>query len=99
MSERKNDGHHWVGAATVDLPSTIVRGAFKRGTIRLRREQKVSIEEVYCSACRQTYERGSGQKCPAVDKDTRKHLMGGPIDQRRRRDPADLGAEPQAALG
>jgi hypothetical protein len=86
MPERVDDGHVWVGAATFALPSTVVRQAFKRGTFRLRRDLKVAIEEVYCGGCRKTYAKAAGKSCEA--RESREHLIGGPIgDQRKRREP------------
>lgn len=97
MPERKDDGHVWVGAATVALPPTVVRSAHKRGTFRLRKEQKVTIEEVYCANCRKTYSRATGKMCEAIE--SREHLIGGPIgDQRKRRDAAN-DPEPRVAFG
>lgn len=96
MPERRNDGHVWVGAATVALPSTVVRQAHKRGTFRLKKEAKVAIEEVYCANCRKTYGRAEGKACEAIE--SREHLIGGPIgDQRKRREVED--PPPQAAFG
>lgn len=84
MPERSNDGHVWVGAATFALPRTVVRAAHKRGTFRLRKDQKVVITEVYCSECHVTYERAVGKPCSAIE--SKEHLRGGPIgDQRKRR--------------
>ena len=84
MPERVEDGHVWVGAATVALPPTVVRMAFKRGTFRLKKDAKVAIEEVYCQGCRKTYSRAFGKRCEALE--SREHLIGGPIgDQRKRR--------------
>ena len=88
MPERIEDGHQWVGATTLVLPNTVVRSAAKRGTFRLRKDAKVAIEEVYCSACRKTYERAVGKTCEAIE--SRDHLIGGPVgDQRKRRSAPD----------
>lgn len=98
MPERINDGHVWVGAATITLPSTVVRLAHKRGTLRLRRDVKVAIEEVYCSACRKTYGRADGKPCEA--RESREHLIGGPVgDQRKRRLPEDDLDQPTIGFG
>lgn len=97
MPERRDDGHVWVGAATLALPNTVVRQAHKRGTFRLRRDVKVTIEEVYCANCRKTYLRAEGKPCEAVE--SREHLIGGPIgDQRKRREVVD-DLEPRVAFG
>ena len=97
MPERVNHGHHWVGAATFPLPNTVVRMAFKRHTFRLRKDEKVTIEEVYCQACRQTYARAADRPCEAAG--GREHLIGGPIGDQRRARPVPSEAPPRAAFG
>lgn len=97
MPERRDDGHKWVGAATIDLPNTVVRMAHKRGTFRLRKDAKVAILEVYCSACMQGYERVNGKSCVALE--SREHLIGGPIGDQRRRRSADGELEARVAFG
>lgn len=96
MPERKPDGHKWIGAATVVLPHTVVRQAAKRGTFIVRRDMKVAIEEVYCSACRKTYGRAAGKPCEAIE--SRRHLRGGPIDDQRKRSEAASEDEDEAEL-
>lgn len=97
MPERNDDGHVWVGAATVALPSTVVRQAYKRGTFRVKRDAKVAIEEVYCHQCRQPYGKVAGKLCEA--KGSREHLIGGPIGDQRKRRPADETSLPHVAFG
>lgn len=97
MPERNDNGHKWVGAATVDLPATVVRMAHKRGTFRLRRDAKVAILEVYCSECMKGYDRAAGKPCEAIE--SRAHLIGGPIGDQRRRRSADGELEPRVAFG
>ena len=82
--EAEKANHKWVGAATVTLPSSIVRGAFRRGSIRVRRDQKVSIDEVYCTECRQSFERASEQPCLAATKAGKTVLKGGAQERKRR---------------
>lgn len=101
MPERKDEGHVWVAAATITLPSTVVRMAYKRGIYRLRRDVKVAVEEVYCQGCRKSYGRAADEPCVAKrDKKERTHLTGGPPgDKRKRRTDESDEATPQAASG
>ena len=86
MPERIEDGHEWVGAAVINVPTTVVRNAHTRGFMRLKSESKVSILEVYCTRCMKGYDRAVGKPCEAIE--SRDHLIGGPVgDQRRRREP------------
>lgn len=86
MPKREDDGHIWVCAATMPVPSSAVRQVYKRGTYRVRAELRVSVEEVYCSACRKTYERAAGKVCEAIA--SREHLIGGPTGRRSQSSPA-----------
>lgn len=96
MPERVKDGHVWVGAATLAIPIGVVRQAFRRRIFIVRKNDKVSIEEVYCNNCRVTYERAVGKPCQAAE--SREHLIGGPIgDKRVKR--VDDGEQLRAATG
>lgn len=83
MTGPRSNGHTWVVAATVDLPSPQARQAFRRGTYRIPEHTKVQVEEVYCSGCRKPFEAVAEKQCEAVE--SRDHLIGGPTGERKKR--------------
>lgn len=98
MAGTVGNGHAWVGAALVSLPSNIVKQADQRGTVRLPEKTKVTVLEVYCLNCRRPHDAVAGQDCQALE--SKDHLIGGPIGTRRKRteDRAEDDGPRQAAL-
>lgn len=91
-TERRDDGHRWVGAALITVPGAVVKQAHRRGIFHLRRDTKVAVTEVYCSECRLGFDQAvPGQRCSALeDKNGKGHLVGGGA----RPAPATRAAEP-----
>jgi hypothetical protein len=77
----------------VVLATGQARQADRRGTIRIAKETKVEVLEVYCVQCRRPFEDVEGQSCIAAQ--SREHLIGGPIGERKKRKTGD--AEGQAS--
>jgi hypothetical protein len=75
--------HDWVGAATFDLDTVQARRAVLRHSVRLPKNDKVSILEVYCQACRRPWEDVVDEPCSALENN--EHLRGGPIGERKKR--------------
>ena len=75
--------HQWLVAATVAIPHGLARRAESRGTYKLPEQTKVSVQEIYCGACRRPYEDVADKPCEALD--SRDHLIGGPTGERKKR--------------
>lgn len=73
--------HQWVGAAQVLLHEKAARRAARRGNVVVEQEAIVQVVEVYCTACKVTFERGRNTFCPIGSI----HLRGGPIGERKKR--------------
>ncbi len=72
--------HEWVGAATVPVPSRIIRQTIRRGSMELPEGTFVVVLEVYCDTCRQPYQQAVDTPCHVTP-----WLHGGPIGKRKRR--------------
>lgn len=78
-----DDGHLWMGAATVTLNLPQARRAVLRGSIRIPGATRVDILETYCGLCRRPYDDVAGEPCIAAS--STEHLHGGPIGTRKKR--------------
>lgn len=75
--------HVWVAAATVPISSRKVRRAFLRQSIRVVRDDRIDILEIYCAQCRRPYDDVKDEPCEAAEGN--EHLRGGPIGIRKKR--------------
>jgi hypothetical protein len=83
--------HHWVGSANISIDPKQIPRAVRRGTVRVIQDETIDVLEVYCSACKQPYEKCHGEECILGD-----HHRGGPIGTRAKRKRADEQDETQA---
>lgn len=98
MGHAYTSDHQWVGATTVSLTSSHAAQADRRGTLRIPRETKVEVLEVYCDQCKRPYDAVNGQACVASE--NRDHLIGGPTGERKKRKGHASGDyEPVAGTG
>jgi hypothetical protein len=87
---RTTSGHTWVVAALVDLPEPLAKQAYRRGTVRVPAEErvtgsptlKIDVLDVYCGQCRRPWEDVSGRTCEAAE--SKDHLIGGPAGRKKR---------------
>lgn len=75
--------HVWIAAATVGLDARQARRAVLRHSVRIPRELKIDVLEVYCSQCRRPWDDVADELCEAAESNG--HLRGGPIGERRKR--------------
>ncbi len=75
--------HVWLGAATVAISPRQIRRVFLRQSVRVSRDTRIDIEELYCRQCRRTYNDVKDQPCEAAA--SNEHLRGGPIGVRAKR--------------
>jgi len=75
--------HAWVGAATVDLDGRAASQAFRHGHVKVDVDTDISVLEVYCAACRRTYDDVADSSCGAAEGKT--HLIGGSARTRKKR--------------
>lgn len=77
------DEHVWVAAATVDLDGRQAKRAVLRHSVRIPKQAKINVLEVYCAECRRPWDDVADEPCVAVTNN--EHLRGGPIGERRKR--------------
>lgn len=77
------NGHQWMGAATITLTLPQARRAVLRGSIRVPESTRVDVLETYCGLCRRPYDDVCDEPCAAADSTL--HLHGGPIGTRKKR--------------
>lgn len=92
--------HTWVGAALVRLDTRAASQGNRHGWVKVDVDTSVDVLDVYCSACRRTYDDVADIPCEAADSNT--HLIGGPIGTRKKRVHDDhdctlFGCDPSAA--
>lgn len=75
--------HVWVGAATVGLDERQAKRAVLRHSVRIPRELKINVLEVYCAQCRRPWDDVADELCEAAVNN--EHLRGGPIGERKKR--------------
>jgi hypothetical protein len=78
MPQEIRETHYWVGAATIPIDEKAAGPAHRRGTMRIRDAQTVTILELYCRACRRPYRDVRDKPC-----EIGLHLIGGRPDQSR----------------
>ncbi|MEV8634255.1 hypothetical protein AB0395_21630 [Streptosporangium sp. NPDC051023] len=75
--------HVWVGAATVPISNRKVRRAYLRQSVRVVKDARIDVLEIYCSQCRRPYDDVRDEMCSAAEGN--EHLRGGPIGERKKR--------------
>jgi hypothetical protein len=93
----EDDGHVWVGAATVVLTLAQAKRADLRGSIRVPEETRIDVLDTYCKACRRPFEDVAGRKCAAITDPELFH--GGPIGTRAKRTGHGIPGHDCIALG
>ncbi|MEW9530784.1 hypothetical protein [Microbispora sp. NPDC049125] len=78
-----SEDHVWDFAAIVRGTERQARRAVLRHSIRVPKETKIEVLEVYCTQCRRPYEDVVGEPCVAAE--SNEHLRGGPIGERKKR--------------
>lgn len=75
--------HLWVAAATIDLDDRQAKRAVLRHSVRIPKELKINVLEVYCAQCMRPWDDVCDEPCEAFY--SNEHLRGGPIGQRKKR--------------
>jgi hypothetical protein len=75
--------HQWVGASTHPLDARAAAFANRHGRVRIDVDTVVDVLDVYCCACRRTYDDVADAVCVAAK--SNEHLIGGPTGTRKRR--------------
>lgn len=75
--------HVWVAAATVELDMRQAKRAVLRHSVRIPKELRIDVLEVYCRECRRPWDDVAGEPCVAPVNN--EHLRGGPIGERKKR--------------
>jgi hypothetical protein len=79
----QDNGHKWVGAATVSLTLPQAKRADLRGSIRVPEETRIDILETYCSMCRKPFDEVADVEC--AHRSDPEMFHGGPIGVRAKR--------------
>lgn len=72
--------HQWVAAATVPVPTRIIRQTIRRRSLELPEGTWVVVLEVYCDVCRRPFDEVHDKPCHVSP-----WLHGGPIGERKKR--------------
>ncbi len=83
MSEGQHAAHAWVAAATVVLDVKQAKRAVLRHSIRIPKQYRIDVLDVYCAACKRVWEDVADEPCSAAINN--EHLRGGPIGERKKR--------------
>lgn len=83
-----SETHVWVAAATVSLDERQAKRAVLRHSVRIPKELRISVLEVYCGQCRRPWDDVADELCSAAKGN--EHLRGGPIGERKKRKTAHL---------
>lgn len=78
-----SEQHVWVAAATVELDVRQARRAVLRHSVRIPKEYRITVLDVYCAQCRRTWDDVADEVCVAAA--SNEHLRGGPIGERKKR--------------
>jgi hypothetical protein len=82
-SPNYSEEHVWVAAATVGLSLKQARHALLRHSVRLPKQIRIDVLDIYCDQCRRTFDDVCDEPCIAAT--TAEHLRGGPIGERKKR--------------
>ncbi len=72
-----------MAAATVGLSLKQARHALLRHSVRLPKQIRIDVLDIYCDQCRRTFDDVCDEPCIAAT--TAEHLRGGPIGERKKR--------------
>lgn len=75
--------HAWVGAAEVAIDEGRAKLAHYRRSYRTKEKERVDVLDIYCKACRRTYDAAGGTPCTAAENNA--HLIGGTPGERKKR--------------